>query len=96
MIIVDVDYKVDLAEVDKYTNAHREFLEPYYAKGVLLASGPKQPRTGGVIIALTGDLTALKAILANDPFQLAGIAEYHYTVFTPVKHRQEINALVRK
>jgi uncharacterized protein YciI len=95
MFIVKLTYKVPLNEVDKYTPAHREYLDYYYKQGLLLASGPLKPRTGGIIIALTKDKSALEAILKKDPFQLAEIADYELIEFTPVKHREEISSLLQ-
>lgn len=94
MIIVELTYKVDLQVLDQYLAAHRNFLEQYYQQGLFLASGPKEPRTGGIIIALTNDLQALTAILAQDPFYLHDLADYRFTPFNPVKFHQAISELV--
>ena len=95
MFIVQLTYKTDLQEVDKYLQAHREFLDYYYKTGLFLASGPMQPRTGGIIIALTKDKAALEAVLQQDPYYLAEIASYQCIAFTPVKHRDEIKDLIQ-
>lgn len=96
MIIVHLTYISPLTEVDKYLQAHREFLEYYYKQGLLLASGPTIPRTGGIIIALTQDLAMLETIFKSDPYYLADIAKYEFIVFTSVKHREEITELIHK
>ncbi len=95
MFIVLLNYKAPLSEVDKYLQAHREFLDYYYKQGLLLASGPMTPRTGGVIIALTKDKEYLESILAKDPYQLAEIADYKLIEFTPVKHRDELKDIIQ-
>jgi uncharacterized protein YciI len=82
--------------VDKYLQAHREYLDYYYKQGLLLASGPMKPRTGGIILALTKDRTYLESVLQKDPYHLAEIAEYQLTEFTPVKHRQELADLIHE
>jgi len=94
MIIVDLTYKVDLATLEQHLAAHREFLEKYYQQGYFLASGPKEPRTGGIIIALTDDLQELVAILAADPFYLHEVADYKFTIFKPVKSHPVIRELL--
>ena len=96
MFIIQLTYKVPLTEVDKYLQAHREFLDYHYKQGLLLASGPMKPRTGGIIIACTKDKAHLEEILKQDPFALAEIAEYQITEFSPIKHRDEIKALIQK
>jgi uncharacterized protein YciI len=94
MIIVHLTYIAPLSEVDKYLQAHREFLDYYYKQGLLLASGPIKPRTGGIIIALTQDLQTLETLFKSDPYYLADIAKYEFIAFTPVKHREEIKDLI--
>lgn len=96
MFIVQLTYKTSISEVDKYLQAHREFLDYYYKQGLLLASGPMKPRTGGIIIALTTDRKHLESILQKDPYFLAEIADYQLIEFTPVKHREELNDLIDK
>ena len=92
MFIIEITYKAPIKEVDKYLSAHREYLDTHYQKGLFLASGPKKPRIGGILIALTNDKTYLESVLQNDPFCLAEIADYRLIEFTPVKHRDEIKA----
>ena len=96
MFIIQLTYKAPINEVDKYLQAHREFLEYYYKQGLILASGPMKPRTGGIIIALTNDKAHLESIFKQDPYYLAEIAEYQIIEFTPVKHRDELKELIQK
>lgn len=96
MFIVQLTYKVEISEVEKYLQAHREFLEYYYKLGLILASGPMNPRKGGVILALTKDKEYLESILRKDPYYLAEIADYQLIEFTPVKHRDEIKSLIKE
>lgn len=95
MFIVQLTYKVALSEVDKYLQAHREFLDYHYKQGLFLASGPMKPRTGGILIALTTDKAHLEAVLHQDPYHLAEITDYHLIEFTPVKHRHELNDIIQ-
>ena len=94
MFIIQLTYTAPISEVDKYLQAHREFLDYYYKQGLLLASGPMKPRTGGIIIALTTDRGYLESILQNDPYFLADIATFELIEFTPVKHRDELKDLI--
>lgn len=96
MFLVLLTYRTPPSEVDKYPQAHREFLEYYYKQGLLLVSGPMKPRTGGIIIALTKDRAYLESVLQKDPYFLAEIADYQLIEFTPVKHRDEIKELINK
>ncbi len=95
MFIVQLTYRVSLQEVDKYLQAHREFLDYHYKQGLFLASGPMKPRTGGILIALTQDRAYLESVLQQDPYSLAEITTYQLIEFTPVKHREEIKELIQ-
>jgi uncharacterized protein YciI len=47
--------------------AHVGRLDEQYADGVLLASGPEDPRDGGIIVAVAEDRARIEAIVAGDP-----------------------------
>jgi len=80
MFVVSLNYKVPLTEIDQLAPAHVEWLKACYAEGIFVASGPKRPRTGGIIIA-RGPRDVLDARLADDPFAKAGAADYDVTEF---------------
>lgn len=96
MFIVQWNYKTPLSEVDKYLQAHREFLDYHYKQGLILVSGPMKPRTGGIVIALTTDRKYLESILRQDPFFLADIADFQLIEFTPLKHRDELVNIINQ
>jgi uncharacterized protein YciI len=96
MFIIQLTYKTPIHEVDKYLQAHREFLDYYYRQGLLIASGPMKPRTGGIIIAATNDKSQLEAIFKKDPYYLAEIADYQFVEFTPVMHCAELKEIIQK
>ncbi|GAB2505315.1 YciI family protein [Lysobacter humi (ex Lee et al. 2017)] len=79
MYIVDLTYVAPLADVDAHLEAHRAYLALHYANGTFLASGPKVPRTGGVILARAASREALLEVLAQDPFHRHGVADYAVT-----------------
>ena len=80
MFVVSLNYKVPLTEIDRLQAAHIEWLKACYADGIFVASGPKKPRTGGIIIAQC-PREVLDARLAQDPFARAGAADYEVTEF---------------
>jgi uncharacterized protein YciI len=49
MFIINLKYKVELTQIDQFLNEHIEFLNAQYESGNFLASGRKEPRTGGII-----------------------------------------------
>jgi uncharacterized protein YciI len=83
MFVAISTYLKPLEEVDKVAPAHAEWTKKHYAAGRILGSGPLVPRTGGLIIAREENLEAFRALLAEDPFQQQGIAQYDIFEFTP-------------
>lgn len=83
MFIAILKYKKPLSEVDGFLQAHREYLAEHYAAGDFIASGPQTPRVGGVIMIKAENRTGAEAIIAQDPFNINGIADYQIVEFTP-------------
>jgi len=83
MFIVSLTYKRPLEEVYRHLDAHVAYLKQEYANGSFIASGRKVPRTGGIILCNSKTRDELEVILANDPFNKAGIAEYDIMEFIP-------------
>ncbi|WP_418822115.1 YciI family protein [Parabacteroides johnsonii] len=83
MFIAILTYKKPLGEVDKYLQAHREYLAKHYAAGDFIASGPQTPRVGGVIMIKANCHESVEAVIAEDPFHINGIADYQIVEFTP-------------
>ena len=50
MFIVNLTYIKPLDTVEKFLEKHIDFLNQYYTKGHFIASGRKNPRTGGIIL----------------------------------------------
>lgn len=82
MVIIELTYVADIADVENHLEAHREFLRKYYESEVFQASGPKNPRTGGIILA-QAELVEVESLVEEDPFKQHGIAEYSLTEFFP-------------
>lgn len=83
MFIAILTYKKPLEEVDRHLQAHRDYLAVHYAAGDFIASGPQTPRIGGVIMMKAKSRAAVDSIIAQDPFNINGIADYRIVEFTP-------------
>ncbi|MEZ8027496.1 YciI family protein [Enterovibrio norvegicus] len=94
MFVVSLTYTVALSEVDQYIDAHIAYLEKQYAEGHFLASGRKVPRTGGIILARANDRAHLDAILREDPFYQAGVADYDIMEFEPSMTAEGLDGLL--
>ncbi len=94
MFIVILTYKKPLSEVDKFLQAHRDYLAEHYASGDFIASGPQNPRIGGVIMIKAVDREAVNAIISQDPFNINGIADYQIVEFTPTMFDKSLQTLL--
>ena len=94
MFIFKLTYKKALSEVEAHLAAHREFLDEYYKSGRLVASGPCEPRTGGVILCDCPSLEEAERIRDQDPFYREGAARYEIIQFLPTKMSGGFQALL--
>ena len=83
MFIAILTYKKPLEEVDRFLQAHRDYLTEHYASGDFIASGPRTPRVGGVIIIKAESRAVVDSIIAQDPFNINDVADYQIVEFTP-------------
>jgi uncharacterized protein YciI len=94
MIIIELTYKASLDQVEQYLQAHRDFLDRYYKEKIFIASGAKEPRTGGIILAMS-DKKDIQAIIEEDHFYRSGIADYNVIEFNPSKMAEDFKALIQ-
>lgn len=83
MFIAILTYRKPLEEVDRFLQAHRDYLAEHYAAGDFIASGPQNPRIGGVIMIKADNRAAVDTIISQDPFNINGIADYQIVEFIP-------------
>ncbi len=94
LYIIIVTYIKPLEEIDRFLLDHRAFLETYYIKGQFIASGPLNPRTGGILISMGTSKQELLNIFSNDPFHIHGIATYEVMEFNPVKYQEAFKPFI--
>lgn len=84
--LVLIRYRRPIEEVAEATPAHRAYLATLREAGVLLASGPFDPRSGGALLLRIADDDpgALDRIRDDDPFWQQGIANYELLRWVPV------------
>jgi uncharacterized protein YciI len=90
MFVIELSYKVPLAEIDAAMKPHMAFLRKHYADGTFLISGRKVPRDGGVILALCESREKLEAIMREDPFCSRGLAEFRLIEFRASQKADDI------
>jgi len=94
MFIVSLSYKKDISEVEKFIEAHIQFLNTYYADKKIIFSGRKNPRTGGVILVRNVNKETLTDIIKQDPFYQNEIADYDITEVIPTKYDEDFACFI--
>ncbi len=92
MLILSLTYTVPLDQVDRHVEPHMAWVKQGYERGWFLASGRKDPRTGGVIIA-KGNRAEIEAFVATDPFAVEGVAQYDITEIVLSRTAEGLEAL---
>jgi uncharacterized protein YciI len=93
MYVLSLDYIAPLDEVDRVRDAHMAWIAEQYEARRFLASGPKVPRTGGVILARAMPREELDDVIASDPFTHAGVAAYDVLEFATATLAEGLEAL---
>lgn len=95
--IAIVRYRKPLEDVLKVVEEHRSYLRELHEKGLLLASGPLDPRNGGALLLRVSDdepiHEALDRIRDEDPFIKAGVAQYELMPWVPNIGAEKLNLL---
>jgi uncharacterized protein YciI len=90
MFVIELTYKVDLAQIDAAMRAHVAYLKKYYASGHFLVSGRKIPRDGGVILAVGASREEIERIVREDPFCERGLADFRIIEFRASQRADDI------
>jgi uncharacterized protein YciI len=90
-----IRYRKPLEEVLVHQDAHRAYLRGLKEEGVLIASGPCNPRFGGILLLRVrdDDFAALDVVRDNDPFTQNGVAQYELLGWMPVIGRDDLDKL---
>lgn len=85
MFVLELTYTAPLDRVDALLKPHIDWLDGMYEAGVVIASGRKKPRDGGVLLAVGDDRAHVERLAAGDPFVTGGVAEYRVTEFAATR-----------
>ena len=83
VFLVLLTYTQPLERIEALLPAHRRWLDQHYGSGVFLASGPRVPRDGGVIVARGRSRAELLALVRTDPFAQERAATHDIVEFRP-------------
>ena len=82
-----IRYRRPFEEIAPVVDEHRAYLRSLQADGLLLVSGPLDPRTGGALLLRVPDdavHATLDRIRDGDPFTQRGLAQYELLPWNPV------------
>ena len=90
-----IRYRKPLEEVIVHQDAHRAYLRELKAAGILIASGPMNPRFGGLLLLRVADEdgATLDKIRDGDPFFQSGVAQYELIGWAPVIGKDDLDRL---
>ncbi len=91
-----IRYRKPLEEVLNVIEDHRAYLRGLKDQGLLLASGPFDPRSGGGLLLRVPDedaAAALDRIREGDPFTRTGCAQYELLPWIPVIGKEGLDSL---
>ena len=77
--IAIIRYRRPLEDILPLQDQHRAYLRGLEEEGILIASGPLDPRAGGVLLLRVPDddvVGALDVIRDGDPYVTFGVAQY--------------------
>jgi uncharacterized protein YciI len=89
-------YRRPIEEVVLVTDEHRAYLRTLREQGTLLASGPAQPRSGGVLLLRVPDddvIAALDRVRDNDPYYKRALAQYEMIPWAPTIGKDELDRM---
>jgi len=99
MFVAISTYLKPLEEVNRLSAAHAAWTMKHYASGRFLASGRRVPPLGGIILARGESQDEILSLLAEDPFQQNGVAQYEVFEFSPgplPRRSEELEAFLSK
>ena len=89
-----IRYRRPIEDVLAHYEAHRAYLQGLKAQGVLVASGPLEPRFGGALLLRVPDdnvEAALDTVRNGDPYWQAGVAQYELLAWNVKTGRADLD-----
>jgi uncharacterized protein YciI len=94
--VVEVTYTEPFEKVLPTRDAHRQYLQSGYERGLLLCSGAQATHKGGLVIARAASLEELQGFFAKDPYYLNQLASYRFLEFEPAQYQDFMNEWLEK
>jgi uncharacterized protein YciI len=81
MFLLNISYKTHPSAVEPHAQTHGIWVKKHVESGDFLVAGPKKSGLGGVILARAMDRSKLHALLQEDSYVSADVAEYEIVEF---------------
>ncbi len=91
-----IRFRKPIEQVLPVVDAHRAYLASLKEQGILIASGPLDPRNGGALLLRVADDAVdatLDAVRDNDPYIKANVAQYELLPWNPVLGKEGLDQL---
>jgi uncharacterized protein YciI len=91
-----IRYRRSLEEIARVTEEHRGYLRELKQKGLLVASGPFDPRFGGALLLRVDDddaIGALDRIRDDDPFVKNNLVQYELLPWNVMGGREDLDKI---
>ncbi len=94
--IAIVRFRKPIDQVDQFRDEHRTYLEELRRQGIVIASGPVEPRfLGAMLLRVPDDAVdaTLFRVRDNDPYVREGLAQYELLPWNPVNGRDNLDRI---
>ncbi|MEO7361612.1 MAG: YciI family protein [Gemmatimonadaceae bacterium] len=94
--IAIIRYRRPFEEIAPKVDEHRAYLRELKSAGLLLVSGPMDPRSGGMLLLRVPDenaSAALDNVRDGDPFTKLNLAQYELIPWVPVIGKEDLDTL---
>jgi uncharacterized protein YciI len=91
-----IRYRRPLEEVVAVTEQHRAYLRDLKDEGILVASGPMDPRAGGIVLLKVPDddvIGTLDRVRDGDPYVTFGLAQYEMIPWAVGLGREDLDRI---
>ena len=91
-----IRFRKPIEQVLPVVDAHRAYLASLKEQGILIASGPLDPRNGGALLLRVPDDavdSTLDSVRDNDPYTKANVAQYELLPWNPVLGKEGLDQL---
>ena len=85
MYLMISTYRAPLEQVDAARDDHVRYLDELERRGLVVSAGRQNPPVGGIILFNVDSEAEARALLADDPYVLRGLADYEARGWTPTR-----------